>query len=235
MLLICVEKQKFSKMKIKGCIFDLDGVIVDTAQYHYQAWKRLAQQVGTDLTEEQNEGLKGVSRMGSLELILEWGGITLDEAEKKRLAGVKNEWYVERITQMDQSEILEGVLPFLEDVKAAGCKIALGSASKNAGTIIDILKIRHYFDSIIDGNKTTRTKPDPQVFELAAEELGLTAKDCIVFEDAEKGIEAALKGGFYAVGIGKPEVLEQAALVIPNFIGKDLNSILKELKKSVET
>ncbi|MCA9018451.1 MAG: HAD-IA family hydrolase, partial [Planctomycetaceae bacterium] len=158
--------------------------------------------------------------------ILEEGGITLDEEEKNRLAGVKNEWYVDRINQMDQTEILEGVLPFLEDVKAAGCKIALGSASKNAGTIIDILKIRHYFDSIIDGNKTTRTKPDPQVFELAAEEMGLKPEECIVFEDAEKGIEAALNGGFRAVGIGKPEVLTEAELVIPNFMGRNLDSIL---------
>ncbi len=222
-------------MEIKGCIFDLDGVIVDTAQYHYKAWKRLAQELGTDLTEAQNEGLKGVSRMGSLELILEWGGVTIDEAEKVRLTGVKNDWYVERINQMDKNEILDGVIPFMDSVKAAGVKIALGSASKNAGSIIDILEIRHYFDSIIDGNKTTRSKPDPQVFELGAAEMGLKPQQCIVFEDADKGIEAALKGGFYAVGVGKEEVLAHADLVIPNFIGRDFSSLVYELKKSVET
>ncbi|GJM36047.1 MAG: beta-phosphoglucomutase [Saprospiraceae bacterium] len=214
---------------IKGCIFDLDGVIVDTAQHHFQAWRRLARELGTDLTETQNERLKGVSRIESLELILQWGGIELSEAEIKQQTIRKNEWYVDQIKHMDKHEILDGVLPFMESVKAAGCMIALGSASKNAGMVLDILDIRKYFTSIIDGNKTTRSKPDPQVFEMAAAEMGLKPEECIVFEDAEKGIEAAIKGGFKAVGIGKKEVLTEADLVIPNFIGRDLNSILADL------
>lgn len=214
---------------IKGCIFDLDGVIVDTAKYHYLAWNRLAQKLGTDLSETQNEKLKGVSRMGSLDLILQWGGIHLEEAKKKKWASIKNEWYREFILKMEADEILEGVLPFLESLKAKGIKIALGSASKNAGTVIQQVGLTNDFQIIVDGNHTTRSKPDPQVFEMAAKGLGLEAAECIVFEDAPKGIDAALNGGFFAVGIGNPENLGHAHLVLPNFIGQSLETISARL------
>lgn len=215
---------------IKGCIFDLDGVIVDTAKYHFLAWKRLAQELGSDLSEAQNEKLKGVSRMGSLELILEWGNIQLDEAKKKEWATIKNGWYREYILKMEPDEILEGVMPFLEELKSKGIKIALGSASKNAATVIEQVGLEKDFQIIIDGTKTTRSKPDPQVFELAAEQMGLPPSECIVFEDAPKGIDAALNGGFYAIGIGSPENLGHAHLVIPNFIGQTLETLEEALK-----
>lgn len=202
---------------IEACIFDLDGVIVDTAKYHFIAWRRLANELGFDFTEAENEQLKGVSRVESLELILKWGGIHLSEAEKERQAEKKNNWYREFILKMEADEILEGVIPFFDELEKRGVKLVLGSSSKNAGTIVERVGLSDRFAAIIDGTKTTRTKPDPQVFELGATAVGATPVQCIVFEDAEKGIEAALKGGFYAVGVGSPDVLGAAHFVIPGF------------------
>src|SRR5471030_1896732 len=147
---------------IKACIFDLDGVIVDTAVYHYKAWKRLANQLGFDFTEAQNEKLKGVSRTRSLQLILQWGGITESAAEQEELATLKNTWYVEMISHMTPAEILPGAKEFLEICRAAGLKTALGSASKNSMTILDKINLTGLFDAIIDGNKVTNAKPDPE-------------------------------------------------------------------------
>lgn len=212
---------------IKACIFDLDGVIVDTAKYHFTAWKRLANSLGFDFTAEENEKLKGVSRMESLELILSWGGVTLEEERKLELAAQKNDWYGAYIDKMGQDEILEGVLAFLEQLKANSIKIALGSASKNAGRIMDKIGLTSAFDAIIDGNVTIKGKPDPEVFLRGAEAMGVQPEECIVFEDAAKGIQAALAGGFHAVGIGDPTALGAAHLVLPNM--KDLNfDTLKE-------
>jgi len=149
---------------IKACIFDLDGVIVDTAVYHYKAWKRLANELGFDLTEQQNEKLKGVSRVRSLELILQWGGVTKTAAEQEELAARKNEWYVEMINRMTPDEILPGAKEFLIACREAGLKTALGSASKNSGTILDKVGIAGLFDAVIDGNKVSKPKPDPEVF-----------------------------------------------------------------------
>jgi len=202
---------------IKGCIFDLDGVIVDTAKYHFQAWRRLANELGFDFTEEENEKLKGVSRVESLKLILSWGGVEKSSEEQAELAARKNEWYVELISNMTPEEILPGVKEFLDELKRKGIKIALGSASKNAPAILERVELTAYFDAIIDGTKTTRSKPDPQVFQLGAEALGLQPSETVVFEDAPKGIDAALNGGFWAVGVGDPANLGHAHLVIPGF------------------
>ena len=202
---------------IKGCIFDLDGVIVDTARYHFQAWRRLANELGFDFTEAENEKLKGVSRVESLKLILSWGGVEKSPEEQVELAARKNDWYLELISNMTPDEILPGVKEFLEELKSRNIKIALGSASKNAPAILDRVGLTDYFDAIIDGTKTTRSKPDPQVFLLGAEALGLHPAETVVFEDAEKGIEAALNGGFLAVGVGDPATLGSAHLVIPGF------------------
>lgn len=199
---------------IKGCIFDLDGVIVDTAKYHYKAWRKLANHLGFDFSEADNEQLKGVSRIDSLNIILNLGGITKSEDEIQELASMKNDWYVEMIADMNSSELLPGALAFLQALKKANIRIALGSASKNAPRILDSTGITHYFQSVIDGNKTTKGKPDPQVFELGATELGLHASECVVFEDAQKGVEAAKNGGFHCVGIGSPIGLGQADFVI---------------------
>ena len=200
--------------KIKACIFDLDGVIVDTAIYHYRAWKRLANELGFDFTEEDNEKLKGVSRVRSLELILQWGHITKSDSEKEELATRKNDWYIEMISHMTPAEILPGAKAFLETCRAAGIKTALGSASKNSMTILNKINLAYLFDAVIDGNKVSKPKPDPEVFLKGAEELHVSPADCVVFEDAVAGVEAAINGRMKVVGIGSPNVLTGANLVV---------------------
>ena len=195
---------------MKGAIFDLDGVLVDTAKYHYQAWKRLANSVGVEFSLDDNEHLKGVSRAESLEIILKKGNIAKSAEEKQALMDVKNEWYLELAAEMNADEALPGAIPFLESCKSKGIKIALGSSSKNAPMILERLGITHLFDAIVDGNVVSKSKPDPAVFLTAAEKLGLAPSDCIVFEDAISGVQAAKTGGFYCVGIGTKEVLPLA-------------------------
>lgn len=215
---------------IKACIFDLDGVIVDTARYHFVAWKKLANALGFDFDEAFNEKLKGVSRIESLNLILEKGGVTLTESEKEQWAARKNDWYLEYIEKMTEDEILPGVAAFLQSCRAEGIKIGLGSASKNAPMILERIGLMEYFDVIIDGNKTSRSKPDPEVFLLGAQALSCEPRECVVFEDAEKGIEAALAGGFFAVGVGTKEQLPEAHLVISGFENIDLTQFIQTLK-----
>lgn len=199
---------------IKACLFDLDGVIVDTAKYHYIAWRELAKEMGFDFTENDNERLKGVSRMASLDILLEIGGIELNQEEKEKLATRKNEHYLSFILKMQPDEILPGAREFLEMCRENGIATALGSASKNAMTILNRLELTHLFDAIVDGNKTAKAKPDPEVFLKGAEELGVEASQCVVFEDAEAGVEAALAAGMKCVGIGSPDILSKADLVI---------------------
>jgi len=212
---------------IKACIFDLDGVIVDTAVYHYKAWKRLANQLGFDLTVEDNEKLKGVSRVRSLELILQWGGVSKTAAEQEALATEKNSWYVEMISHMTPDEILPGAKEFLITCREAGLKIALGSASKNSGMILEKVGITDLFDAVIDGNKVSKAKPDPEVFLKGAEALGAEPAECVVFEDAIAGVEAAKNGGMKAVGVGSPEVLNEADLVISGLNKMSLEKLYK--------
>ncbi|MEK4005539.1 beta-phosphoglucomutase [Paenibacillus sp. FSL H3-0333] len=199
---------------MKGAIFDLDGVIVDTAKYHYLAWRSLAGELGFPFTEQDNERLKGVSRMRSLDILLEIGGLEYSEAEKLAMAEKKNRLYVEYISGLDESELLPGVRAYLNALRARGVAIALGSASKNAEFILDKLNIAGLFDVVIDGNKVARAKPDPEVFQSACRELGLQPQDCVVFEDAEAGVAAGKAAGMQVVGIGKAEVLKAADLVI---------------------
>ncbi|MEO3408377.1 beta-phosphoglucomutase [Mucilaginibacter sp. CAU 1740] len=212
---------------IKACIFDLDGVIVDTAIYHYKAWKRLANSLGFDFTEHQNEQLKGVSRVRSLQLILGWGNVTKTEAEQEVLATQKNTWYMEMVNQMTPSEILPGAKEFLETCRAVGLKIALGSASKNSMTILDKLDLTDMFDAVIDGNKVSKAKPDPEVFLAGAQALGMQPEECVVFEDAIAGVEAAIAGDMKVVGIGSPDVLVGANLVIKGLDEMTLDRLYK--------
>ncbi|SKA81514.1 beta-phosphoglucomutase [Caloramator quimbayensis] len=212
-------------MSVKGCIFDLDGVIVDTAKYHYLAWKRLAEELGFEFTIKDNERLKGVSRMKSLEILLEVGGLKFDDETKIKLAEKKNNWYVEYISKIDKSEILTGVEKFLISLRENGIKTALGSASKNAMIILNNLGIEKYFDAIIDGNKVKKAKPDPEVFLLAAKELNIDPKECVVFEDAEAGIEAAKNAGMYAIGVGSSDKLHDADKVILGFDAVNIDII----------
>lgn len=199
---------------IKACIFDLDGVIVDTARYHYLAWKRLAKELGIDLTLEDNERLKGVSRMRSMEIILEIGGISISEHEKERLANKKNTWFVDYIERMAPEEIFPGVKLLIKDMRELGIKTALASSSKNAKTVIQLLHIRNEFDVVVDGTMITHTKPHPEIFLLAADRLGVEPEACLVFEDAEAGVEAALAAGMKCVGVGSPAMLKEANRIV---------------------
>lgn len=207
---------------VKGCIFDLDGVVVDTAKYHYLAWKEVAAELGFTFTEEDNERLKGVSRMASLDILLEIGGVVLEQAEKERIADKKNKIYLEYILKMTPKDVLSGVCDFLCALKIAGIKIALGSASKNAKTILKQIELEHMFDVIADGTNVQQAKPAPEVFLKAAELMELDPSGCIVFEDAVAGIEAAHRAGMKCVGIGQPTVLKEADAIVRGFssIGK---------------
>lgn len=201
-------------MNIKACLFDLDGVIVDTAKYHYIAWRELAEELGFEFTEHDNERLKGVSRMASLEILLEIGNITLSDDKKLEMATRKNDRYVSYITNMQPDEILPGAKEFLEACRRAGIKTALGSASKNALTILDRLGLTPLFDAIIDGNLVSKAKPDPEVFLKGAEAVHVKPAECVVFEDAEAGVDAALAAGMKCVGIGSPANLGHATIVV---------------------
>jgi len=203
-------------MELKGCIFDLDGVIVDTAKYQFMAWRRLAKELGFIFTLEDNEALKGVSRMTSLEILLSKGGVSVSASEMEELAARKNGWYVEFISGMTPDEILPGSTELLTNLRKAGILTAIGSASKNAGSILDAIKIRSMFDVIVDGNKIQKAKPDPEVFLRGAQEMELLPSCCVVFEDAQAGIEAAIAGGMKCVGVGNPERLGKADMVIPD-------------------
>ncbi len=195
---------------MKGAIFDLDGVIVDTAKYHYLAWKELAAELGFEFKESDNERLKGVSRMRSLEILLEVGGIDATEEEKKVMAERKNNRYVEMLQSLDSSELLEGAEAYLRQLKREGVRISLGSASKNAPLILDKLGIRDLFDAIVDGNSVSKAKPDPEVFLKGAEMLGLSPADCVVFEDSQAGIEAARNAGCGVIAIDVGGILTDA-------------------------
>jgi len=197
-----------------GALFDLDGVIVDTAKYHYLAWRRLANELGFDFSKEHNERLKGVSRRESLRIMLEIGNVTASEASQAVMADRKNEWYVEYVGSMGPSEILPGAREYLTVLRGEGVKIALGSASKNARLILDNLGLTNLFDVIVDGTSVSKAKPDPEVFLRGAMDIGVARTCCVVFEDAEAGIEAALRAGMRSVGIGDPSVLTNANLVV---------------------
>lgn len=215
--------------EFKGLLFDLDGVIVDTARYHFLAWRKMANSLGFDINEEQNEQLKGISRRKSIEQIIAWGNIKLTDEEIDSYMEQKNTWYLEHINKMTPNDVLPGADRFLKECKAIGYRLALGSASKNAMSILKKLELIPLFDAIIDGNKAQKSKPDPQVFLLGAEGLGLPPEQCIVFEDAIAGIQAAHNGNMLAVGIGQPEILTEAELVYPNLYGLHISTVIKQL------
>lgn len=204
-------------MRNLGIIFDLDGVIVDTAKYHYLAWKKLANSLGIDFDEEMNEQLKGVSRVRSLEKILSWGNKSLDEKAFNECMASKNNDYLHYIKDMNRNEILPGVLNVLEYLKQRNVPFALGSASKNARTILKATNIIDWFVAIVDGNEVSKAKPDPEVFLIAADRMGIAPGDCVVFEDSVAGILAANRAGMLSIGIGDPEILNEAKHVFGDF------------------
>lgn len=205
-----------NKMNKKGFIFDLDGVIVDTAKYHYLAWRELANQLGFDFTEEQNEQLKGVSRVRSLEILLGIGKQELDQDVKEKLLHEKNEQYLGYIAKMDHREILPGIDDLLNYLKLNGIPFSLGSASKNARLILETLNLIELFDAVVDGNDVSTAKPDPEVFLIAAKKLGIQPEDCIVIEDAQAGVQAANSAGMISIGIGDEIVLSEADFNLKN-------------------
>ncbi|MDC8004764.1 beta-phosphoglucomutase [Aureisphaera galaxeae] len=204
-------------MTRKGFIFDLDGVIVDTAKYHYLAWKKLAESIGISFTEEDNEQLKGVSRVRSLEKILSWGNKELQEDKFMELLAVKNNDYLEYIEKMDESELLPDVKRVLHFLLDSGQPVALGSASKNARKILREVHLYAAFEAIVDGNDVTNAKPDPEVFLRAAEQIGVNPADAIVFEDSLAGVQAANIAGMTSIGIGNPKILHEADYVFSDF------------------
>ncbi|WKB80599.1 beta-phosphoglucomutase [Cellulophaga lytica] len=218
-------------MKRKGFIFDLDGVIVDTAKYHFLAWQKLANSIGVEFTHEQNEQLKGVSRVKSLEKILNWGNITLENEEFIGLMAKKNEDYLLHIKKMDASEILPDVPRILELLEKEKQGIALGSASKNAEVILQKVNLIQKFSAIIDGNGVTKGKPDPEVFLNAANALSIAPENCIVFEDATAGIKAANAANMISIGIGDATVLHEADYVFKDFTEISSDFIKELIKK----
>lgn len=194
-------------MQKKAFIFDLDGVIVDTAKFHYLAWKKLANDLGFDFSEKQNEMLKGVSRSKSLEILLEIGNISLTQVQKETLMFEKNQRYLSSVDSLGTSEILPGIKDLILYLKSKNILVALGSASKNAIPLLKSLELFEFFDAIVDGNDVTHAKPDPEVFLLAAEKLLVSPKNCVVVEDSQAGIQAANIAGMTSVGIGSPENL----------------------------
>lgn len=210
-------------MEKVGFIFDLDGVIVDTAKYHYLAWHKLAKELGFEFTKEQNELFKGVSRKRCLEILLDIGNITATQEQFDTCMVEKNVDYLAYIEKMDASEILPDVPRVLEYLKKKNVPIALGSASKNARPILEKVDLLPYFDSIVDGNSVTKAKPDPEVFLIAASNLGVTASSCVVFEDAVAGIQAANAANMISIGIGEDTILNEA-----NYNFKDFTEISDE-------
>lgn len=204
-------------MKIEGIIFDLDGVIVDTAHFHYLAWKKTAATLGFELTPELNEQLKGVSRIDSLQKILDWAGIEITQERFDFLTSDKNVDYLAHVATMSADDVLPGVREFIAKLKREEYRVALGSASKNARHILERVGMIDQFDAIVDGTNVSAAKPDPEVFLQGAELLGLQPQQCVVFEDSKAGVTAANNGGMVSVGIGKQEHLSHAHHVFENF------------------
>ena len=215
----------------KAFIFDLDGVIVDTAKYHYLAWKKIASGLGIEFTHEHNELLKGVSRVRSLDIILELGKVEASQEDKDKWLIQKNEDYLSYLVDMDQNEILPGVLPVLQFLKEKNQPIALGSASKNARPILEKTGILHYFDAIVDGNDVSNAKPDPEVFLIAAKLLKTEPTNAIVFEDSVAGIQAANIGNMVSIGIGEKSILEEAQYIFKDFTQIDKGFIEQLIRK----
>jgi len=212
-------------MTKKAFIFDLDGVIVDTAKYHYLAWQKLAQQLGIEFTPEHNEELKGVSRVRSLDIILGLGGIKASQEDKNKWLIQKNEDYLSYLVNMDESEILPGVLPVLHYLKDKNQLIALGSASKNARPILEKTGIINLFDAIVDGNDVSNAKPDPEVFIQAAKKLHTANESSFVFEDSVAGIQAANIANMTSIGIGDEKILYEAKYNFKDFTFIDVTFI----------
>ncbi len=215
-------------MSKNAVIFDLDGVVVTTDEYHYQAWKRMANEEGIHFDRDINENLRGVSRMECLEIILNKSSKTYDDKEKTDLAARKNDYYMEYLNNLSPADILPGVMNVLKSLKGRGVSVAIGSSSKNAPFILHKIGMKDTFDAVADGNGIKNSKPDPEVFLLAAKMLGLKAEECVVVEDADAGIEAALAGGMKAVGVGAAENNPKAHYTVKDLSSISVDEMLKD-------
>lgn len=218
-------------MNKKAFIFDLDGVIVDTAKFHFLAWKKLADSLNINFTHEINEQLKGVSRVRSLEIILSQVNVQASQEDKNNWLVQKNEDYLAFVHQMDKSEILPRVEEVLQFLKTNNQYVVLGSASKNARPILEKVNILHYFDVLVDGNDVTNAKPDPEVFLQGANQVQVAYKDAIVFEDSVAGIQAANVAGMTSVGIGEKEVLHESDFCFRDFTEMSNDFIMQLINK----
>lgn len=218
---------------IKGFIFDLDGVLTDTAEYHYLAWKKLGEKIGISIDRVFNEQLKGISRMDSLNRILDYGnkGDAYTEEEKLRLAFEKNEDYKTLITGISASDLLPGIKEFMAELKKAEIRLALASASKNGPDILKQLGIAELFDTIVDPAALTSGKPDPEIFIKGAKQLNLSPEECVGIEDAEAGIESINAAGMFSVGVGTPESMKSADIFVSNTAQLDFQAILNSAQK----
>ncbi|MEH6533720.1 MAG: beta-phosphoglucomutase [Photobacterium frigidiphilum] len=210
---------------IQGVIFDLDGVLVDTAKFHYIAWKKIADDLQLDFDLDDNEKLKGVSRKKSLDIILDLNHKVISEEEKARLLESKNNYYLALIKELDESDVLPGVKNLISQIQIQGIRIALGSASKNAKVILTSTGLLHHFDQLVDGNMVSKAKPDPEVFITAAKLLNLEPQHCVVFEDAEAGVEAALAAEMRVVGVGDEVILGKATRVTADLCDFNINTL----------
>lgn len=217
-------------MSLKGLIFDLDGVLTDTAKYHFLAWKKLADELNMSFTEKDNELLKGVSRIESFGIILKINGRSneFSDEEKERLANLKNDYYREMIEQLTPEDILCGVLPFINAAKQNGLKCAVASISKNAPRVLELLGISDLFDYIADAAAITKPKPDPEIFLTCAKALGFKPNECIGFEDAQAGIEAIHSAGMLSVGINVSVTSLEPDITLTSTNELDLTKIKQE-------
>ncbi len=214
--------------EINAIIFDLDGVLTNTSEYHYRAWKRLADELGVPFDRQRNEALRGVPRRRSLELLLD--GMETSEAQIEEWMARKNDYYVESIQQMTPTDLLPGALGLLQELQQMGIKAGVGSASKNARTVLEKLELWDYLDAVSDGNSVTRQKPAPDLFIHCAGQLGVEACETAVAEDAAAGVAAALAGGFWAIGLGPEERVGQAHVIFPDLEGvrwQDISAALE--------
>lgn len=214
-----------SQEQTRAALFDLDGVVVFTDRYHYLAWKRLADENGWAFDERINDGCRGVPRLASLQVLLDHNHVTMGEAERNALADRKNTYYVELLQRISEKDLYPGAAPFIRQLRNLGVRIALCSSSKNAPLVLDRLGIASLFDVVVTGAHITRPKPAPQIFLLASRQLGVAPQHCVVFEDAESGVEAAVRAGMRCLGVGPAQRLAQADMTFTDYDTLDLDSV----------
>jgi len=223
---VSIEGNEMARL-IQAALFDLDGVVVFTDKYHYLSWKHVADENGWDFDEEVNHGCRGVPRMASLQVLLDHNGVNLPQEEKLKLAKQKNDYYIESLADINDSDLYPGIIPFLEKLRAEGVKLGICSSSKNAQMVLEKLNLTEFFDAVVTGHDIIHAKPDPEIFLLGSERIGVPPEHCVVFEDAPSGIEAGLAAKMKCVGVGPEEVLPGVADRITDYAAIDIDALLE--------